>query len=100
MDQYYCSEKLKFFTIKHHNYSFMNGKIVKEIQGISCFRNCKMDGNEDSNIRALQTVGPIKSHALSVLRKWIKNVVVEYKLMIDPIITDYWMAFYLSLIHI
>ena len=94
MDQYYCSEKIRFYTIKHHNYSFMNDKILEEIQGISVLRDCKMYDNRDTNIKALQTAGTIKSHALSVLRKWIKNVVVEYELMIDPIITDYWMAFY------
>jgi hypothetical protein len=94
MNGYYCSEKLKFFVIKHHNYSFMNDKIMKEIQGVSCSRDYKTYHNSDTNIKALQTSGPIKSHALSLLRRWIKNMIVESRILKDPIISDYWMAFY------
>ena len=94
MNGYYCSEKLKFFVIKHHNYSFMNDKIMKEIQGVSCSRDYKTRHNSDTNIKALQTSGPIKSHALSLLRRWIKNMIVKSRILKDPIISDYWMAFY------
>ena len=94
MDQYYCSEKLKFFSIKHHNYSFMNDKILKEVEGVDCSRDIKLLDNSDTNVKAYQTAGPIKSHALYVLRKWIKNVIVESKILRNPIISDYWLAFY------
>ena len=94
MDKNFCIEKLKFFVIKHHNYSFMNDKILKEVEGVDCSRDIKLLDNSDTNVKAYQTAGPIKSHALYVLRKWIKNVIVESKILRNPIISDYWLAFY------
>jgi len=94
MDENFCIEKLKFYTIKHHNYSFMNDKILKEVEGVDCSRDVSVRGGGLTNVRALQTAGPIKSHALYILRKWILSLIVENKIMHKPKISDYWLAFY------
>ena len=94
MDQNFCIEKLRFYTTKHHNYSFMNDRIMKEIQGVGCSRDVKLFDNSVTNVKAYQTAGPIKSHALYVLRKWIISLIIDNKIVHKPKISDYWLAFY------
>ena len=94
MDQNFCIEKLRFYITKHHNYSFMNNRIMKELQGVGCSRDVKLFEGSDSNVKALQTTGPLKSHALSVLRKWIISMILKDKVVPDPKISDYWVSFY------
>jgi len=97
-----CVEKLKFVTIKHPNYLFMNEKILKEIKKVSFTRSQKntyksSDGevniSSDSNIKAHQTYSTIESITLSLLKKWILSIVNENN-NFDYKITSYWMAFY------
>jgi len=98
-----CSEKLNYFTIKHYNYLFINDKILKEIENVPFNRDvkCKVKGLDgkmcvtgDSNVKALQTKGKIDSTSLSLLRKWICDIITNATESFDFAVASYWVSLY------
>ena len=88
-----CSEELYFYSIKHHNYLFMNKKILKEIENLPFIRNKKMIDNTDTSVKALQVYNnDIESPTISLLKKWILTIVDDE--WITHKISSYWLAKY------
>ena len=98
-----CVEELHFYSIKHHNYLFMNKKILKDLEKVPFKKDvkCKVrDSNGklrilgDTNVRALQTETRIESTSFSLLRKWICDTITNATETCDFGIGSDWAALY------